>query len=90
MRDAYRRTRTSAVSFALALTLAMAPAARAQSRVTGADLRGTVRDQSAGALVGATVTVTSAETNTARSTHTDASGRYFIGALPPARPSARR
>jgi carboxypeptidase family protein len=82
MREHNRRIKTGAALFALALTLA-APTARAQSRLTGADLRGLVRDQSAAALVGATVTVTSQETNTSRSAHTDAAGRYFLGALPP-------
>src|SRR5262245_20961782 len=72
-----------AVLFTLVLTLAAVPAARAQSRLTGADLRGEVRDQSAAAIVGATVTVTSEETNTARAGRTDAAGRYFLGALPP-------
>ncbi|PYQ55454.1 MAG: hypothetical protein DMF78_01895 [Acidobacteria bacterium] len=82
MREASHRTRTR-ILLALALTFGGAGSVSAQSRVTGADLRGMVRDQSAAALVGATVTVTSAETNTARTTRTDASGRYFMGALPP-------
>jgi hypothetical protein len=83
MRDALRTMRIPAVALVVTLGLVAAPALRAQSRLTGADLRGAVRDASAAALVGATVTVTSAETNTSRATRTDASGRYFVGALPP-------
>src|SRR5260221_1923875 len=68
---------------ALVLGLAAPAAVRAQSRLTGADLRGTVRDPSAAAIPGATVTATSADTNTSRTAVSDSSGRYFIGALPP-------
>ncbi len=78
-----RRIRTRAGLLVLALGLVATPILRAQSRATGADLRGAVRDESAGAIAGATVTVTSAETNTVRTARTDAGGRYFIGALPP-------
>src|SRR6266540_3138412 len=68
---------------ALVLGLVAPSAARAQSRLTGADLRGTVRDPSAAAIPGAIVTATSVDTNTSRTAVTDSSGRYFIGALPP-------
>src|SRR6185295_12367556 len=67
----------------LVFGLAAAPTARAQSRLTSADLRGTVRDQSAATVPGATVTATAVDTNTSRSAVSDPSGRYFIGALPP-------
>jgi len=68
---------------ALVLGLVAPLAVRAQSRLTGADLRGTVRDPSAAAIPGATVTATSVDTNTSRTAVSDSSGRYFIGALPP-------
>ncbi|HEU0093172.1 MAG TPA: carboxypeptidase regulatory-like domain-containing protein, partial [Vicinamibacteria bacterium] len=68
---------------ALVLGLVAPSVVRAQSRLTGADLRGTVRDPSAAAIPGATVTATSVDTNTSRTAVSDASGRYFIGALPP-------
>ncbi len=75
--------RARAAALAVAVGLAGSPALLAQSRVTGADLRGAVRDESAAPMAGATVTVTSAETNSARTARTDAGGRYFVGALPP-------
>src|SRR5262249_49014541 len=83
MPNAHRTPWTRAAVLALGFALAGAPALRAQSRATGADLRGTVHDESAAAIVGATVTVTSAETNTARVARRDAGGRYFVGAPPP-------
>jgi outer membrane receptor protein involved in Fe transport len=55
----------------------------AQSRLTAADLQGTVLDQSGGALPGVTVVATNAATNQSRSAVTDREGRYYIGALPP-------
>jgi len=74
---------TRATVLTLVFGLAAAPTARAQSRLTSADLRGTVRDQSAATVPGATVTATAVDTNTSRSAVSDTSGRYFIGALPP-------
>jgi hypothetical protein len=59
--------------------------ALAQSRVTGADLQGTVRDQTETIVQGATVTVTNQETNAVRTALTDANGRFFVAALPPGR-----
>jgi len=75
------RNRATVLTFVIAL--AAATAADAQSRLTGADLRGTVRDPSAAAIPGATVTATAVDTNSSRTAVTDTSGRYFIGALPP-------
>ena len=57
-------TRTRVTVLALVLGLVAPGALRAQSRLTGADLRGTVRDPSAAAIPGATVTATSVDTNT--------------------------
>jgi carboxypeptidase family protein/TonB-dependent receptor-like protein len=75
--------RTRATVLALLLGLITASALHGQSRITGADLRGSVRDQSAAALVGAVVTATSMETNALRTAVSDGSGRYSIAALPP-------
>jgi hypothetical protein len=55
----------------------------AQTRMTGADLRGTVIDQLGHVVPGCAVTVTSAETNLTRSVSTDSVGRYNVPALPP-------
>ena len=57
--------------------------AGAQARLTGADLEGTVTDQSGAVLPGVVVTVTNVETNVSRSVTTDANGRYYVAALPP-------
>lgn len=65
------------------LILLMLPiVAFAQARLTGSDLQGTVRDDSGGVLPGVTVTATNTATNQARSAVTDASGNYYIAALP--------
>jgi hypothetical protein len=64
--------------------LVMLPgSARAQARLTGADLSGTVLDQVGGVLPGTTITVTNLDTNLVRSTTTDERGRYIVAALPP-------
>lgn len=68
----------------LSAVLFLIPAgAMAQARLTGADLSGTVTDESTAALPGATVTVTSVATNVTRTATTDARGRYLVAALPP-------
>jgi hypothetical protein len=74
---------TRATVLTLVFGLAAASTAHAQSRLTAADLRGTIRDQTAAAVPGATVTATAVDTNTTRTAVSDTSGRYFIGALPP-------
>jgi hypothetical protein len=51
--------------------------------VTGADIRGTVRDASGLVLYDATVVATSLETGITRQARTDREGRYAIMALPP-------
>jgi hypothetical protein len=55
----------------------------AQARLTGADLNGSVQDQSGGVLPGATLTATNVATNLTRTTTTDTEGRFIIPALPP-------
>ena len=54
-----------------------------QGLVTGADIRGTVRDASGLVLYDATVVATSLETGITRQARTDREGRYTIMALPP-------
>ena len=63
--------------------VAMAPSLHAQARLTGADLRGIVTDQTGRVLPGCGVTVTNSETNISRSVSTDSAGRYNVPALPP-------
>src|SRR2546430_1932680 len=59
------------------------PRARAQARLTGADLEGTVVDQSGGVMPGTAITVTNTETNVSRTVETDMDGRYAAPALAP-------
>ena len=68
----------------LAVLAALLPVlAMAQARVTGADLEGTLRDDTGLVLAGANVTVTNMETGLERSTASDVRGRYLLAALPP-------
>lgn len=55
----------------------------AQGRLTGADIEGTIDDQTGGVLPGVTVTATNTATNQSRTAVTDKGGRYYIGALQP-------
>ncbi len=55
----------------------------AQARLTGADLDGTVREETGVPLPGATVTVTNVATNLARSATTNQDGRYRVPSLVP-------
>jgi hypothetical protein len=72
--------------YLLAVAVMAFPAvARGQARMTGADVRGTVRDQTGGAMPGVTVTATNLETNVARTAVSDGEGRFTIPALPPGR-----
>ena len=64
------------------IAILMADAA-GQGLVTGADLRGTVRDASGVTLPEATVVATSLETGNTRVARTDREGRFAIMALPP-------
>jgi hypothetical protein len=58
-------------------------AGRSQARLTGADVEGTVRDESGGVLAGAVVTVVKADTNLARAVQTDARGEFRVPSLSP-------
>jgi hypothetical protein len=51
--------------------------------LTGADLDGTVRDESGAVMPGATVTVTNVATNLSRTTISNTQGRFVVPALPP-------
>ena len=75
-----RCTRLLLSAFALAF---LAPSLQAQSRVTAADVTGTVVDASGAPLPGVTVTITNIDTNVARTAITDARGHYRAPALPP-------
>jgi Carboxypeptidase regulatory-like domain len=70
-------------TIALAVLLLFPGHGAAQARLTGADLAGSVVDQSGGVIVGATITVTNTETNIARTATTDTAGRYSVPALAP-------
>jgi hypothetical protein len=58
-------------------------AAMGQVRLTGADVQGTVRDESGGVLPGVTITATNVETGLFRTVLTSDAGGYVIPALPP-------
>jgi hypothetical protein len=62
--------------------LSLTPAA-AQTRATTADLTGVVRDPAGSVVPGVTVTAIHTETNTRRTSVTDAEGRYQLLVLPP-------
>ena len=66
-----------------ACCLGVSTAAAGQTRATTADLGGTIVDQSAAVLPGATVTAQNTETNHTRSAITDGRGYFLIPALPP-------
>ena len=66
-----------------AVLLLTSPRLFAQARMTGGDFGGVITDATGGVLPGATVTVTNSATNISRTVATDASGRYFVPALPP-------
>ena len=53
-----------------------------QARLTGADLSGTIRDDTGAILPGVTVTATNVATNQSRSSESDGAGNYYIAALP--------
>src|SRR5262245_25207750 len=61
----------------------LATDAAGQGLITGADIRGTVRDASGAVLQTATVVATSLDTGLTRNARTDLEGRYAIMALPP-------
>ena len=67
----------------IALAVVVPVRLEAQARLTGADLQGTVSDESGGVLPAAAVTVTNVETNLTRTATSDGKGRYVVAALPP-------
>jgi len=77
-----RNCRLTTATLAL-FTVLWAPLAPAQPRPLGADLEGTVRDESGGALPQAAVTVVNVETSEMRTLATDARGHFHAAALPP-------
>ena len=66
----------------LIASMALTPSLLAQSAGTGA-LTGTVRDASGGVVPGVTVTATSVDTNSTRTTVTTEDGTYRFSLLPP-------
>jgi len=81
-----RRTRSAVrplvlvALLALALGLALMPAAQAQT--AGANLIGRVTDKNGGPLPGATITVTQKETGLTRSTVSESDGNYRLPSVP--------
>ena len=73
------------LSLSIVGLLTLPAAGLAQARLTGADLEGTVVDQTGGALTATAISVTNIETNVVRRTVTDERGRYSVPALPPGR-----
>ena len=55
----------------------------AQTRVTGADLEGDVRDETGAVVPGVGITAVNVDTALSRSTATDTGGRYMLAAVPP-------
>jgi hypothetical protein len=79
---AMRSTARWLVPVLVLVSIPLTPAAvLAQARLTGADLQGTIRDDTGAALSGATVTATNTATNQSRSAVSDGAGRYYILAL---------
>jgi len=74
---------SSRVSFAFALLCVVgALSSPASAQVGMAELRGTILDESGGALPGATVTAVHVETGTTRTVVTSQTGTYLMPALP--------
>ena len=67
----------------LLVPFVLPPGALAQARLTGADLQGTIKDESGAVVPGATVRATNLATNISRTVVSDGRGTYYIGALPP-------
>jgi hypothetical protein len=75
-----RSVRTALATIANGVLLAAVVSA---AQIATATLAGVVRDQTGGALPGATITVRSAATGATRTTTTDSEGRYRVTALEP-------
>ena len=74
----------SRVLGAMTMLVCLAPSVTAQSAATG-NVEGIVTDSSGGVLPGVAVVVRNVETNVARESVTDATGRYHAAALQPGR-----
>jgi hypothetical protein len=68
---------------AVALAIVGPGPVRAQSRVTGADIEGVVRDETGSVVPGVSITAVSVDTALTRTTATDTTGRYLLPAIPP-------
>ncbi len=65
------------------LLLVVPASVRAQARLTGADLDGTISDQTGAIVPGCTITVINRDTNVTRLAVADDIGHYAVPALPP-------
>jgi Carboxypeptidase regulatory-like domain/TonB dependent receptor-like, beta-barrel len=68
---------------ALSLAVLGPGLAQAQTRVTGADLEGVVRDETGEVVPGVGITAVNMDTALSRTTATDTAGRYMLPAIPP-------
>jgi hypothetical protein len=68
---------------AWSLALLVPGLVEAQTRVTGADLEGVVRDDTGAVLPGVGITAVNVDTAVARTTATDTSGRFMLPAIAP-------
>jgi hypothetical protein len=66
----------------VALGFGLAPAAVIAQSASGADLEGTIRDDTGAALPGVTIVATNVDTGVQRTTFSNADGRYRLPALP--------
>lgn len=66
----------------VALAFGLAPAAVLAQSASGADLEGTIRDDTGAALPGVTIVATNVDTGVQRTTFSNADGRYRLPALP--------
>src|SRR5262245_37381740 len=57
--------------------------AGAQTRVTGADLEGMVRDETGAVVTGCGITAVNVDTAQVRATATDSNGRFMLANMPP-------
>src|SRR5262245_45718636 len=77
--------RLSVASAIIAGWLIVPSPALSQARLTGADLAGTVTDQTGAVVLKAAITVTNIETNIQRTAESESGGRYSVPALVPGR-----
>ena len=70
-------------ALAVLIALLVPAVARAQSRVTSADLEGVVRDETGAVVPGVGITARNVDTAQERTTATDSQGRYLLPGLAP-------